>query len=216
MLPSLDPEGWGRLEPQVHDLGRAPPGGPQMGRARGGQDSVKGGGAALAQLWGRTSAEPGGQAWATGVPLEPRLLGFARAPSPSFPVSPRGGARSVLFAPRRRLSGHSWTDAASGQTTPRAPVDLISPGSPARPGSSLRPAPPRTPSPPRCLCAQPCDCAVAAARTPALEHSRLTLCVLRLPVKPAVPPAPPRGRNREGGVTETVSLRRREMLLHTG
>ena len=79
---------------------------------------------------------------------------------------------------------HSWTDAASGQTRPRAPVDLISLGSPGRlprprgwPGSSLRQAPPctpstGTPSPLRCLCAQLCDCAVAAARTPALEHSR--------------------------------------------
>lgn len=160
MLPSLDPEGWGRLEPQVHDLGRAPPGGPQMGRARGEQDSVKGGGAALAQLWGRTSAEPGGQAWATGVPLEPRLLGFARAPSPSFPVSPRGGARSVLFAPRRRLSGARGvsgcrgaqldgrclgTNHASCPCRPHLPGESSAAGVLTQAGPSSHPQPPTMP-----------------------------------------------------------------------
>ena len=63
---------------------------PRWGGAWGGQDSAKGGGAALAQPWGRTSAGPGGQAWATGVPLQPGVPGLARrvlaGPSLGWPL----------------------------------------------------------------------------------------------------------------------------------
>lgn len=63
-------------------------------------------------------------------PQHPALL-FCLSRGTVCPVCPTPppvrGARACLAA-----GVHSWTDAASGQTTPRAPVDLTSPRSPGR------------------------------------------------------------------------------------
>ena len=63
-------------------------------------------------------------------PQHPALL-FCLSRGMVCPVCPTPppvrGARACLAA-----GVHSWTDAASGQTTPRAPVDLTSPRSPGR------------------------------------------------------------------------------------
>ena len=63
LLPSLDSEGWGLLEPQVHDLGRAPSEGPQMGGGLGRTGLREGRGSCSGSAMGQDQCG----AWRTGL-----------------------------------------------------------------------------------------------------------------------------------------------------
>lgn len=141
LLPPLDPEGWGRLEPQVHGSAEPQQGTPD-GEGSGRAGLLRGG----ELLWPSCGAgpvqsledRPGPQ----GSPWSPDFLDSLGPHHPPFLFrlveghGPSCSPHAVACQGRAACLAagvHSWTDAASGQATPRAPVDLISPGSPARP-----------------------------------------------------------------------------------